>query len=127
MSRTRLSIMLAVCAVLVVPSVAEARSCSYSTGKQHPQVRGLQITGGLTCTSARRVISAVRDAEDWAGAYFGDDWDYVEYPTGGYDADGFLRVRRFRCDYLLRGIGSKFVLTICRSGRVTVSAELHGR
>lgn len=106
------------------------RHCAYSTGKQSPQVRSL-LSHGLACGSARKVISAVRASDDdWRGAYFSDTWGYVSYSTGGYDADGYLNEREFRCDYRLRGLTSKYVLVSCRdrkNGHVTVSAQLHGR
>ena len=100
------------------------------------------MPSGPTCRSARKVVTAVRDAEDWRGAYFGDTWGYVEYSLGqGYDADGYLKVRQWRCTYLLRGFEvlglHKYVLVSCRSplrsdgtpvrGGWLVSFQLHGR
>ena len=53
----------------LVPAQADAsRRCSYGTGAQGPQVRNL-MASGPTCRSARKVVTAVRDAEDWRGAY----------------------------------------------------------
>lgn len=110
------------------PATAAAAPCSYP-GKLSPQVRQLQTTG-LPCKSARRTISEVRSLNDWRGAYLADTWGYASYPTGGYDQNNYLNERRFRCRYLLRGIGSKYVLVICSDldhRGVMVTAQLHGR
>lgn len=127
------------CALVVIalcaPVAARAsgsyyRGCSYSTGKQSPQVRAL-LTHGLACRSARRLISDVRSSDDWRGAYFSDDvTGSAGYLTGGYDADGYLKERTFTCRYRLVGLTSKYVLAACRDDKdshVTVSAQFHGR
>jgi hypothetical protein len=129
------SIVLSLAAAVVVVAAGSAaadaadHTCTYPTGKQSPQVRDLS-THGLTCKSARKAISAVRGADDWSGAYFGDTWGYVSYPTGGYDSDGYLNEREFRCTYELRGLTSKYVLVNCKDTHkkhLTVFATFHGR
>lgn len=117
-------------AIATCPAQALAdHYCSYPTGKQSPQVREL-VSHGIACRSARKVISGVRALDDWRDAYEGDSWGYVSYATGGYDADGYLNEREFRCEYMLRGIVSKYVIVSCRATKnshVRVSAELHGQ
>jgi hypothetical protein len=106
------------------------RHCTYATGKQSPQVRGV-YSHGLSCKSTRKVISSIRSSDDWRTAYFSDNaTGDASYLTGGYDADNYLNERTFTCSYRLVGLTGKYVLASCRdehNGHVTLHAEFHGR
>lgn len=95
--------------------VQASSHCSYKTGSQSPQVRDLTAAGGASCTSARKVVTAVRIAGDWRSGLYSDTWGYVDYATGGYGDDGYLNVRKWRCTYERRGITRKYVLSACRT------------
>ncbi len=118
--------LLALAAVLLVfPAGASARRvCSYPAVKQAPHVRHV-VASRLQCTSARKVISAVRLSDDWRGAYYGTRFGYVSYATGVHQ-----NRRRFRCDYRVRGSRDRYVRAFChdvRKPRVTVRADLRRR
>lgn len=111
--------------VLAFPAVVSAKQrCSYLSVKRAPHVSHL-VASRLQCSSARKVMSAVRLNDDWRGAFYGDRFGYVSFATGVHQ-----NRRKFRCDYRLRGRKNKYVSVACHDvarPRVTTRAELRRR
>lgn len=115
---------LAAAAVLLLafPAVSSAkRRCASPAGTQ-PRVSHL-VASNLKCSSARKVVAAVRRSDDWRGAYYGDRLGFVSYSASGTR-------RKLRCNYRLHGRRRPYVTVVCRdvrNRRATVSAQLRRR